>query len=230
MKPQFITTSDGSHTIYLPEMDEQYHSVNGAVTESNYVYIDKGYLFHESKTPKIFEVGFGTGLNCLLTALMAEQQKRPTTFYSIEKYPLKKEITDQLNYGELISEEAQTLFKNIHDCSWNKTVEISKYFKLIKLNADLLNIELNHTESCDIVYFDAFGPDKQPEMWQPEVLKKIYTFTSAEGVFVTYSAKGVVRRQLTTCGFEMERLPGPPGKIHMLRGIKKDSAILLQKK
>lgn len=225
MKPQFITTSDGSHTLYLPDMDEQYHSVNGAVTESNFVYIDKGYAFHKSKTPKIFEVGFGTGLNCLLTALMAEKQKRPTTYYSIEKYPLEKEIIDQLNYGKIISEEAQILFKKIHQCNWNENVEISKYFRLIKLNTDLLNCDLNQVNNCDIIYFDAFGPDKQPEMWHHEVLSKIYALTSQEGVFVTYSAKGVVRRQLAACGFEMERLPGPPGKIHMLRGIKKDLAI-----
>ncbi len=225
MKLELITTSDGSHSLYLPEMDEQYHSVKGAFTESNYVFIDAGFLFHSTKNPTVFEVGFGTGLNCLLTALKAGQQKRPTTFISIEKFPLKKEITDQLNYGTMISPEAEKLFTKIHSADWNKTIEISPWFQLKKIKADLVSDELKDIENCDIIYFDAFAPDKQPAMWQPEIFRKIYSISAIGGVFVTYSAKGLVRRQLATCGFEMKRLPGPPGKFHMLRGIKKDSAI-----
>ncbi|MCF6357797.1 MAG: SAM-dependent methyltransferase, partial [Draconibacterium sp.] len=137
MELQIIKTGDGSQTLYVPAMDEQYHSTNGAVTESNYVYIEKGYLFNESKKPTVFEVGFGTGLNCLLTALLAEKQERCTTYYTIEKYPLDKEIIQQLDYGKIISAEAQTLFGKIHDCKWNEPVEISKYFTLIKLKSDL---------------------------------------------------------------------------------------------
>lgn len=220
MKPQFITTSDGSHTLYLSEMDEQYHSVNGALTESEYVYLDKGYLFHESMTPKVFEVGFGTGLNCLLTGLKAQELKRPTTYYTIEKFPLEKETIDQLNYGEIISEEAKLLFNKIHSCKWNETIEISKYFKIKKIDSDLLNFDLHTVESCDVIYFDAFGPDKQPEMWSPEILQRIYTLTAPEGIFVTYSAKGDIRRLLASFGYNMKRLPGPPGKFHMLRGTK----------
>jgi tRNA U34 5-methylaminomethyl-2-thiouridine-forming methyltransferase MnmC len=215
-----ITTSDGSHTLYIPEMNEQYHSVNGAVTESNYVFLEKGYMFHKKENPKLFEVGFGTGLNCLLTALKAEEKKRITTYYTIEKYPLEHNITDSLNYGKLISEKAEDLYKKIHESSWNERNEVSDYFHLIKMNSDLLEDELQHVPPCDIIYFDAFGPDKQPEMWHPSIFEKIYSLTANDGVFVTYSAKGVVRRQLAACGFEMERLPGPPGKFQMLRGIK----------
>jgi len=223
MKLEIIETSDGSQTLYIPEMDEQYHSINGAITESNYVYIEKGFSFHESKTPTVFEIGFGTGLNCLLTALEAEKLKRATTFYTIEKYPLDKEIIRQLKYGRNISKETQVLFEKIHSCQWNKPVQISPHFNLIKLQSDLLENNLEEIQNCDVIYFDAFGPDKQPEMWQPNIFQKIYTITAPKGVFVTYSAKGVVRRQLTACGFEMNRLAGPPGKIHMLRGIKKVS-------
>jgi tRNA U34 5-methylaminomethyl-2-thiouridine-forming methyltransferase MnmC len=223
MKLEIIETSDGSQTLYIPEMDEQYHSINGAITESNYVYIEKGFSFHESKTPTVFEIGFGTGLNCLLTALEAEKQKRATTFYTIEKYPLDKEIIRQLKYGRNISKGTQVLFEKIHSCQWNKPVQISPHFNLIKLQSDLLENNLEEIQNCDVIYFDAFGPDKQPEMWQPNIFQKIYTITAPNGVFVTYSAKGVVRRQLTACGFEMNRLSGPPGKIHMLRGIKKVS-------
>lgn len=225
MKPQIIITSDGSQTLYIQEIDEQYHSVNGAITESNYVYLEKGYLFHKSNAPTVFEVGFGTGLNCLLTALSAEKYKRATTYYSIEKYPLDKEIIQQLNYGKIISKEAQIIFENIHDCKWNAPVQISPHLKLIKLQSDLLENDLKDIQDCDVIYFDAFGPNKQPEMWQPKIFQKIYSITSTNGVFVTYSAKGAVRRQLAMCGFEMERLPGPPGKIQMLRGIKKEPDI-----
>jgi len=217
---RIINTSDGSHTIYLPEIDEQYHSVNGAITESNYVYIDKGYNFHVSKNPTVFEVGFGTGLNCLLTALQAKQDKRPTLYISIEKYPLQKNIIGQLNFGRLISEDARIIFENIHTCKWNEVVHISEYFNLFKIKGDLIDINLTQSENCDVIYFDAFGPDKQPEMWTPLIFNKIYSVTSPKGVLVTYSAKGEVRRQLAASGFEMERLPGPPGKIQMLRGIK----------
>jgi tRNA U34 5-methylaminomethyl-2-thiouridine-forming methyltransferase MnmC len=222
---QIINTSEGSHTIYLPEINEQYHSVNGAITESEYVYIDKGYRFFKGEHPKVFEVGFGTGLNCLLTALQTEKDKRPTFYISIEKYPLEKNITSQLNFGQLISVEAQHIFEKIHNCKWNDVEFISENFSLLKIKADLIDYNLTQIENCNVIYFDAFGPDKQPEMWTPLIFNKISSLTAAGGVLVTYSAKGDVRRELATSGFEMERLPGPPGKIHMLRGIKKDSRI-----
>ena len=220
MSLQIINTADGSQTLYIPEMNEQYHSVNGAITESNYVYIDKGYLFQQENKTTVFEVGFGTGLNCLLTALLSSKLKRPTTYYTIEKYPLDKKITDQLKYGENISNDAKALFAEIHDCEWGTPIQLSEYFSLVKLQADLLDSNLTQSEKCNVIYFDAFGPDKQPEMWQPQVYQKIYALTAEGGVFVTYSAKGEVRRQLTKAGFTMERLPGPPGKFQMLRGIK----------
>lgn len=222
---QILKTSDGSNTIYLPEINEQYHSLNGAITESEYVYVEKGYLFHPDKKQQVFEVGFGTGLNCLLTALKAEQLEKPTTYISIEKYPLDKKIIEQLNYGNLINGNARNAFERIHDCKWNQEVQISEYFVLHKINADLLNFDFNEIDNCTIIYFDAFGPEKQPGMWSPHILSKISSITSTGGIFVTYSAKGEVRRQLTASGFEMERLPGPPGKKEMLRGIKKESKI-----
>lgn len=222
---QVIPTADGSKTLFLPEMNEQYHSVNGAITESEYVFIEKGYQFHPSPEPKIFEVGFGTGLNALLTAIQAAKSQRKTTFYSVEKYPLEDNLISELNYGRLISEEAQKLFEKIHLCAWNKKVEISSFFSLQKIQSDILTSPLEGIEKCDIIYFDAFGPDKQPEMWTPEIFRKIFNLSSPESVFVTYSAKGEVRRQLAAVGFQMERLPGPPGKKQMLRGIKKISIL-----
>lgn len=219
-KPVIIDTADGSKTLYLEDIDEQYHSVNGAKTESEHVFVKNGYSFHGSSSPKILEIGFGTGLNCLLTAIQGEREKRKTYYYAIEKYPLKTEILEKLNYGDLISPESEKLFQKIHNCEWEKTEQISPYFQLQKLKIDLVKDELSIAEACDVIYFDAFGPDKQSEMWTPAIFKKIVDKTLPCGVFVTYSAKGQVRRQLTALGFKVERLPGPPGKKEMLRGIK----------
>ena len=219
-KPQIIDTADGSKTLYLEQMQEQYHSVNGAMTESDYVFIQKGFDYHKATQPKVLEVGFGTGLNCLLTAIRAEKTKSKTVYFTTEKYPLDEQITRQLNYGSLISKEARLLFQKIHECKWEKMKQITTYFQLCKLETDITKNRPIASDSCHIVYFDAFGPDKQPEMWTPAIFGRIFETTLHNGVFVTYSAKGAVRRQLTAIGFKAERLPGPPGKKEMLRGIK----------
>ena len=224
MKQTIIETADGSKTIFIPEMNEQYHSVNGAITESEYIFVNKGFMFQQKKDPVIFEAGFGTGLNALLTAINAEKNNRPTTYYTIEKYPLANKIIKTLAYGDIISNEATNIYEKIHLCEWETTVQISPYFYIHKINADLIKFSVNTMPMFDIIYFDAFGPDKQPEIWTPEIFQKIYTNCSPGAVFVTYSAKGEIRRQLANIGFEIERLPGPPGKKHILRGIKKISS------
>ncbi len=217
-------TADGSKTIFIPEINEPYHSVNGAITESEHVFINKGFDFHKKNNPVIFEVGFGTGLNALLTAVNAEKNNRRTTYYTIEKYPLPDEIVKALAYGDMMSNNASAMYETIHLCEWGKTVCISPYFYIHKINADLTVFPVNTiTTMFDIIYFDAFGPDKQPEMWTPEIFQKIYNNCSPGALFVTYSAKGEIRRQLANTGFKMERLPGPPGKKHMLRGYKTTS-------
>ena len=220
-----INTADGSHTVYLPELNEQYHSVNGAITESVFVYIDKGYRFCSKSNPVVFEVGFGTGLNCLLTAVEAEKMKRKTRYISVEKFPLSTAIISQLNYGKLISDEAQETYEKIHNAGWNREFQLNPYFSLLKIEADLHLFEPIGAEKYDVIYFDAFGPDKQPDLWTPAIFSKISGAISDGGIFVTYSAKGEVRRNLAAAGFTMERLPGPPGKFQMLRGIKQMSNI-----
>lgn len=222
---EIINTADGSHTIFVPDMNEQFHSVNGAITEADYVYVDKGYRFYDSSEPVVFEVGFGTGLNCLLTVLESEKMQRKTRYIGIEKYPLSTEIIGQLNYCQMISADAEKIFKKIHLAGWNTELAISPFFSLLKIEADLLRFDPVFVEKCNVIYFDAFGPDKQPEMWTPAILSKIAGLISDGGVFVTYSAKGQVRRNLADCGLVMERLPGPPGKFQMLRGIKQMSNI-----
>ena len=220
MQHQIVPTADGSSTIFIPEMNEQYHSLNGALTESEYVYIDKGFSFQQKKKLTVFEVGFGTGLNCLLTAIEASKQQKITHYISVEKYPLNAKIISELNYGQLISEEAKLLFEKIHACKWSEKTQITDYFSLTKIKTDLVTQTKKFAEKFDVVYFDAFGPDKQPDMWKPEIFSKIYEQCLPSCVFVTYSAKGEVRRNLSQIGFSMERLPGPPGKKQMLRGIK----------
>ncbi len=225
MKLELKNTSDGSATLYLPELDEQYHSLNGAVTEAKHVFLEMGYNHHKSSNPVVFEVGFGSGLNCLLTAFEAEQQKRHTLYIGIENYPLGNEFINLLGYGKFISENRFNLFSAIHACEWNVPVEISSWFTLLKMKVDFTSQNWELPCSCDIIYFDAFGPDKQPEMWTGDLFSYIYKITRNEGIFVTYSAKGEVRRRLVSAGFSMEKLPGPPGKKEMLRGIKVQSKI-----
>jgi tRNA U34 5-methylaminomethyl-2-thiouridine-forming methyltransferase MnmC len=225
MQYQIKKTADGSSTIYLPEMDEQYHSLNGAITESEHVFLKMGFLHQSVNEPVVFEVGFGTGLNCLLTAVWAQKQKRRTSYYTVEKYPVAKEWIEKLGYGALISEEAEELYQKIHACQWETKVQISDYFELVKMKTDITKDKLKVEQPANVVYFDAFGPDKQPEMWTPEIFEHLNQITALQGVFVTYSAKGQVRRDLSAAGFSMERLPGPPGKKEMLRGIKVDSSL-----
>ena len=203
-------------------MNEQYHSVNGALTESNYVYVEKGYLFSKKQNPVVFEVGFGTGLNCILTAVEAEKKKKTTHYYSIENFPLDRAVLEQLDHYSLFSDKEKSILKKIYSSEWNKMVQISDYFFLHKIYSDLRGFDFSDLKKFDIVYFDAFGPDKQPEMWTAQIFKAVFEQCPNEAVFVTYSAKGEIRRQLTQIGFTMERLPGPPGKKQMLRGIKKD--------
>lgn len=215
-----IETADGSKTLFIPAMNEQYHSVNGALTESDHVFIGKGFRSHPAPAPVIFEVGFGTGLNALLTALEAETQKRHTRYFSIEKYPLKPVEIETLSYGNILSEDADTLFKQLHAAPWETEVQLTEFFSLHKIKADLKTWDFEETSFFDLIYFDAFGPDKQPEMWQEPIFKKLFDRCLPGAFLVTYSAKGEIRRRLESCGFKMERLPGPPGKRQMLRGLR----------
>lgn len=220
VKSELIHTADGSHTIYVPELNEHYHSVNGAVTESKHVYCNNGFSYHPAENPVVFEAGFGTGLNCLVTALQAELTARPVYYITLEKYPLAERFVEKLNYGNLFNEKGMELFRKIHESSWEVPVQITPYFMLLKIKDDLTRTGWRLPQMVDVIYFDAFGPDKQPEMWTAEIFTRIYAYTSPGGVIVTYSAKGEVKRRLQQAGFQTEKLPGPPGKKEMLRGIK----------
>jgi tRNA U34 5-methylaminomethyl-2-thiouridine-forming methyltransferase MnmC len=216
---QIIKTSDGSDTIYVPELNEHYHSIHGAAQESMYIFIKNGFEFCEADPVNIFEVGFGTGLNALLTAISCFKGKREVNYTSIEKYPLDDSIINSLNHQNFAGEMGKEIFRSIHSAAWNSKVNICRNFNLTKIIGDFTIEPLNG--SYNLIYFDAFGPDKQPEMWTKKIFAGIATITDKNGLFVTYSAKGDVKRNLKSCGFDVTLLPGPPGKRQIIRAIKK---------
>lgn len=217
MEKEIIETEDGSRTIYLPELDETYHSTHGAINEALHVFINNGIDLLNKKTVAVFEVGFGTGLNACLTALHCKENKKEVFYTSIEKYPLKEEIINKLNENHLLDVE---LYSKIHQAEWERRKQITSGFSLMKIEMDLLKNPLIFEERYDIVFFDAFAPSKQPEMWTEEVFLKIYSILKPDGMLVTYSAAGIVKRALRAVGFEVKRKKGPVGKHHMLIALK----------
>jgi len=220
MKKELIITEDGSHTLYLPEINEHYHSTKGAIQESLHIYINSGLRFCNKQTINILEIGFGTGLNALLTYYESEIQKKNIFYYAIELFPVDNELVRKLNYAVLLN-KSNNIFYKIHDSEWNMPIMISEHFSLFKENADILSAKIN--SKFDIVYFDAFAPDKQAEVWNISILKNIYNAMNINGILVTYSVKGDVKRALKRVGFNIELLPGPVGKRHILRAIKNNN-------
>jgi len=220
MIKEFMITEDGSQTIYLPEMDEHYHSIHGAIQESVHIYIEQGLLQTNKSPVSILEIGFGTGLNAYLTYCYAKERNIAIEYFSLEKYPLTEAEYSQLNYPESIFPENAAIFEQIHRAGWEVVHAISPGFKLQKLQADLLTHLFNPDPQFDLVYYDAFAPGKQPEMWTDEILQKVAASVKTGGILITYCAKGSVRRALSSAGFTMERIPGPVGKKEILSGKK----------
>ena len=215
---QLFRTEDGSHTIFVPEMNEHYHSIHGAVQESMHIFINSGLNFCKSDPLNIFEVGFGTGLNALLTAAESKKSNRIINYTTIEKYPVETDLLNKLNYSQFAGDSGKEIFSNIHSAEWGSKTQITDNFYLLKIKGDLtLSIPEGN---FNLIYFDAFGPDKQPEMWTKEMFSAIASVTNNNGILVTYSAKGEIKRILKSCGFEVTLLPGPPGKRQMIRAIK----------
>ncbi|SFZ93928.1 tRNA U34 5-methylaminomethyl-2-thiouridine-forming methyltransferase MnmC [Flaviramulus basaltis] len=227
MKREIVITADGSSTIHLPDWDEQYHSKHGAIQEAYHVFIKHGlYYFckpeHGSighQDISILEIGFGTGLNAFITLLEAEKLNLIIDYCGVEGYPVSMDEIKQLNYSkELKSEKNESLFKKLHEVLWNESHSITSFFKLTKQQK--MFHEINETDTFNIIYFDAFGARVQPELWTETVFENMYKALKSNGILVTYSAKGSVRRAMQAVGFKVERLPGPPGKREMLRAIK----------
>lgn len=221
MKRKIIITDDGSTTIHLPDLDEQYHSKHGAIQEAYHVFVNTGlgYLLKQMQPNplKILEIGFGTGLNAFITLLEADKNKIPISFTGVEAYPISSLEIQKLNYPLLLN-STEAYFKKLHQSQWEKQISISTYFSILKRKQFFS--EINDKNNCHLIYFDAFGARVQPELWTEQIFKKMHTALKKGGVLVTYSAKGSVRRAMQTVGFEVERLPGPPGKREMLRAHK----------
>jgi tRNA U34 5-methylaminomethyl-2-thiouridine-forming methyltransferase MnmC len=215
---KIIHTKDGSSTLYSPTFDEHYHSVFGAINESKHVFIEAGFNFLNLPSIKIFEIGFGTGLNALLTYLESAKKEVTVEYSAIELYPLTQDVIQQLDYSQFLSEETKKTFDKLHEVSWNKKIKISNHFHLTKINADFNDYLF--TEKYNLIFFDAFSPEKQPALWSHQNFTKIFEAMYTYGVLTTYSSKGLVKKNLRNAGFQLERLPGPEGKRHMLRAIK----------
>ena len=216
---QFKETHDGSKTLYRPDINETYHSIHGALQESMHVFIKMGLDEFKAQNINILEIGFGTGLNAWLTFLNKPKSQK-INYTSLETIPLNKEITDQLNYHLLVNHKnAEEAFNQMHNAEWNKFIEIENGFNLNKIEASIQNTDLpqNH---FDLIYFDAFAPTKQPELWEVPIFEKMYSLLKPNGKLVTYCAKGQVRRNMEIANFVTERLQGPPGKREILRATK----------
>ncbi len=219
---QLIITADGSHTLLNEELNETYHSTKGAMQESEYVFIKQGltYFFESNnkKSVNILEVGFGTGLNALLSYAFALQNPEISIQYcSLEKYPLDASLTTELNYTEHTSLKSfEKIFHEMHKADWNKHVRFSNNFSLHKSQIDLIHDELPDL-NFDLIYFDAFAPSKQVEMWSQAIFEKIKNASKPGSILVSYCASSLFRNNLKAAGFEVEKLPGPPGKREMVR-------------
>ena len=212
---EIIATEDGSNTLYVPELNEHYHSVHGALQESTHIFIRNGIERCDSPNLHILEAGFGTGLNAYLALLTATQQRRKTVYHTFEKYPLTDEEAARLNYPAFLSPETAEWFQRLHQAPWDEEVEISDYFRLHKHEADFG--EANFPPLFDLVFYDAFAPEVQPRLWSEETLGKFCRALKPGGAFVTYCVKGTVKQALRHLGLTVKRLPGPPGKREMLR-------------
>ncbi len=221
MKRTLLKTDDGSYTLHIPEWNEQYHSKHGAIAEALHVFIKEG-LYHwlsVNATSKIsiLEIGFGTGLNALLTYSESEKHSWEIDYTGVEAFPLDAEEYQKMNYTEMLK-TSDEVFLKLHNSPWEEKTIISKNFQLLK--QERFFSDISAVNNIDLIYFDAFGIRVQPELWTEEIFAIMYTSLKPKGVLVTYAANGNARRAMLAVGFTVERLPGPPGKKEMLRATK----------
>jgi len=215
---EIIKTDDGSNTLFSKKFNEQYHSTFGAIQESNHIFIHAGLNHCQNSSIRIFEVGFGTGLNTILTYAESIKKNLTIEYTAIELYPVELNIVNQLNYLEFLPEESKNIFKLFHSCNWDEKIKISENFSFQKIESDFN--KYNFSQKIDLIYFDAFAPEKQPDMWRVENFIKLFNSLNKNGILTTYSSKGLVKNNLRQAGFLVKRLPGPPGKRHILRATK----------
>lgn len=220
LKTELILTGDGSHTLFVPALNEHYHSVHGAIRESMHVFIQAGFMACRQSQINLLEIGFGTGLNAFLTYLESAQWGKEVNYYSYEPFPIEPQTFMQLNYAEQTGHpELRDVFRMMHAFDLGQRFEAGIGFTLHKIKEQIETASLP-AEFFHLVYFDAFAPVVQPELWTYEIFRKIFEAMHGNGILVTYSARGEVRRNLVKAGFAVERLPGAPGKREMLRALK----------
>lgn len=221
MAIKIIETADGSTSFYNEELNETYHSRHGAMQESLHVFIGAGLLPMQElkKELSILELGFGTGLNAWLTAIKATELNLNISYTTLEAFPISHAQVEKLNYTNWgKSEIEKNIFTKIHEVPWGKFKEISQHFRIKKIKKEFENYSADH--EFDLIYFDAFGPDIQPELWSDEIFMKMYQALKPGGILVTYSVKGSVRRAMRRADFVVEKIPGPPGKREMCRAVR----------
>lgn len=215
---RFIITEDGSHSLFSAQFKQQYHSLQGALNESEHIYINLGLrpVLENAPGPvSVFEMGFGTGLNAFLAWKLADQLQKQVFYTSVEAYPVSELEASQLNYEEATGENG---FMRLHGAAWGKDVAISPFFTLRKVKTTLQDFAADRF--FDVVFYDAFDPQAQPELWTTEIFGKIAAQTQPGAVLVTYSSKGIVKRALAAAGFAVERHKGPGRKTHVLKAIR----------
>ncbi len=217
---QLIITKDGSHSLFSQKHGVSYHSKFGAIQETQHVFIDAGFRFKiPTSSLSILGIGFGTGLNALMTFLESKKHNIDINYVGIEAYPLSIETINEFNFSEILKED-ESIYRNIHELDWEKSHALNDHFQLTKMK--MLIEDIDFKNQFDIIYFDAFGPGAQPDLWEVPILQKMYDALKTNGVLTTYCAKGSVKRGLKKVGFTIEALPGPPGKREMTRAVKVD--------
>ena len=223
MEKRIILTADGSKSIELIGWEETYHSRHGAWQESQHVFIQQGLAIYPGKAVKVLEMGFGTGLNAIQALLFAEQQNLEVEYSTLEAFPIEQEIWKKLEYESLLSERRhQEYWRKMHEIKAESWCELAPHFRFIKYHKDIRSFL--PLDAPDLVFYDAFGPRVQPDLWELGIFRRLFKLMAGGGILTTYCAKGQVRRDLQTAGFEVERLPGPPGKREMLRATKPSKA------
>jgi tRNA U34 5-methylaminomethyl-2-thiouridine-forming methyltransferase MnmC len=221
-KLEIKLTSDGSHTVYHEGLNEGYHSSHGAVGESRHIFIEAAFMqaIPRPGPMNILEVGFGTGLNALLTRIEADRLGKQVLYTAVEAFPLEKETWSELNYPRLLCPvDCSRTFEKLHLAEWGRTEELSNFFHIHKIHTRFQDY-YPEPGLFDVVYFDAFSPAAQPELWTTGIFMKLFMAMKPGAVLTTYSVKGDVIRSMRTAGFSTEKIPGPPGKRQITRAFK----------
>lgn len=218
MKREIITTKDGSTSLFIPEWNETYHSKHGAIQEAYHVFIKNGLSIFNGKSVSILEIGFGTGLNAFITSLEADKNNIVVNYTAVEAFPLTIEEIDAMNFASKIDSNKADTFSAIHQLNWEVKNQVSDNFYLTKRNQFFQDV--NDKECFDIIYFDAFSYDVQPELWSEAIFTKMHTALKSNGILVTYACRTIIKQTMISAGFRVEKLPGAPGKREMLRAYK----------